>query len=77
MPPWLYRPLSSAEHERALAKIVRRAALLEYDRSIIQSARQAIQRSRELLDATKHQVIPPSQRGEHGGSLQEPSGHQT
>jgi hypothetical protein len=60
MPLNLFRPLSPAEHDAALLKIARRAMLIEYDRTIIQNARQAIQRSRELLEATEHQVRPPS-----------------
>ncbi|MCJ2021551.1 hypothetical protein MKK84_29750 [Methylobacterium sp. E-065] len=60
MPLSVFRPLTAAEHEQALA---RRAVLAEYDRRLIQQAQQAIRRSRELLEMTKHQVFPPSQRG--------------
>lgn len=63
MPLNVFRPLSPAEHHAAFLKIARRAMLIEYDRAIIQNAQNMIQRSRELLDETKHQVIPSSQRG--------------
>lgn len=59
MPLGVFRPLSPAEHEQAVARIARRAMLIEYDRTIIKNSRQAIQRSRELLEATKHQVPRP------------------
>ena len=57
------RPLSHADHDRALAQITRRAALAEYDRGIIKTTRQVIRRSRELLEETKHRV-PRSYRQE-------------
>ncbi len=63
MPLSVFRSLILPEHEQALARIARRALLIEYDRTIIQNTRNAIQRSRELLEATKHQVLPPSRRG--------------
>jgi hypothetical protein len=56
----LFRPLSPAEHEQARARIARRAMMTEFDRGIVQNARQAIQRSRELLEVTKHHVRQPS-----------------
>ena len=63
MPLSVFRSLILPEHEQALARIPRRALLIEYDRTIIQNTRNAIQRSRELLEATKHQVLPPGRRG--------------
>jgi hypothetical protein len=54
------RPISPEKLERAFARMARRAAVAEYDRGMIRNAGQLIQRSRELLEATKHQVRPPS-----------------
>jgi hypothetical protein len=59
MPDPDHKPLTRAEYGRVLVHIAGRAMLTEYDRSIIRNARQVIQRSRELLEATKHQVRPP------------------
>lgn len=57
------RPVYQAEYDRKLAQIIaQRAVLAEDDRKMVQNTQQAIQRSRELLEATKHLVIPPSQR---------------
>lgn len=56
MPPDVFRPLSPADHQQSLVWIARRAMLIEYDKTIIKNSRLAIQRSRELLEATKHQV---------------------
>jgi hypothetical protein len=56
------QPFSRADRDRVLIQIARRTALAEYDRRIIENTQQIIQRSRELLERTKHQVLPPSQR---------------
>lgn len=51
---YLYRPLSPAEHQAAVAQFPRRSMIAEYGWNIVQKTRKAVQRSRELLDATKH-----------------------
>jgi predicted thioredoxin/glutaredoxin len=54
--------VARADYDRALARMARRAALAEHDRRIVQYTQQVIRRSRELLEETKHQVLPASQR---------------
>ncbi|MBB2964725.1 hypothetical protein FHU13_005143 [Methylobacterium sp. R2-1] len=56
MPPYIDRPFSLADLESNFAQITRYAAMNEHDRAIVRNAQQAIQRSRDLLEATKHQV---------------------
>lgn len=61
MPLSTFELLAADEYEQALRRIARRDALAEYNRGIIRDSREAIRRSRELLEATKHQVCPPSE----------------
>jgi hypothetical protein len=51
---------SRAEYGDGLIRITRNASLAGYDAALIQNAVRAIQRSRELLEATKYQVRPPA-----------------
>lgn len=69
MPDPDHRPLSSAEYGRVLAQIVRHSVSTEYDASIVHRTEEAIKRSRELLEATDHQVLRPSQRGDQRSSV--------
>jgi hypothetical protein len=59
MPDPDHKTRSQAEHGRALAQIVRYSVSTQYDASIVHRTEEAIQRSRELLEATKHQILPP------------------
>ena len=66
MTPLQHLILPRSEHDKGLAEPTRRAMISEFDQRIIRNAQEAIERSRELLEATKHQVRGPSQRGDHG-----------
>ncbi|MGH1571019.1 hypothetical protein ACRAWG_10425 [Methylobacterium sp. P31] len=66
MTPLQHLLLSVAEHDRVLAEANRRAMTSEFDARVVRNARQAIQRSRELLEATKHQVRASCQQSDRG-----------
>jgi hypothetical protein len=63
MHPYIDGLFSPAALEGTFAPIPCHAALDEYDREIIRRTQQAIQRSRQLLQSTKHQVSPPADLG--------------
>jgi hypothetical protein len=52
---------SQAEYGRVLAQTVRYSVSIENDAYIVRRTEEAVQRSRELLEATKHQVRAPVQ----------------
>ena len=66
---------SRAEYGDGLIRITRNASLAGYDAALIQNALRAIQRSRELLEATKYQVRPPADpvRRSNADALKEPA----
>jgi hypothetical protein len=66
MHPYVSSLLSPAALAGTLPPVPWHAALNAYDREIIRRTWQAIQRSRELLEATKHQVLPSSERSDQG-----------
>ncbi len=53
-----YELLARAEHDRVVSEAPRCATPFEFVDRIIQNAQQAIQRSRKLLEQTKHQAHP-------------------
>jgi hypothetical protein len=61
MTPLRHLILPHIKPGRAVAEATRRAEICEFDQRIIRNAREALQRSRELLEETKHQVRTPGQ----------------
>jgi hypothetical protein len=66
---------SRAEDGDALIRVTRNASLAGYDPALGQNAVRAIERSRELLEATKYQVRPPADpvRRSNADALKEPA----
>jgi hypothetical protein len=59
MTPLHHLILPRTKPGRAVSEATRRAEISEFDQRIIRNARMAIQRSRKLLEETKHQVRTP------------------